>query len=100
MAPRLDALVEEFRDRLRHPEPGEDPSAVARSETLEIARWFEENERGFLAEAIACLGDGLLRELKALGVDGQFGSVMLGALDEARSELARRLGEVREEAGV
>jgi hypothetical protein len=98
MRPRLDALVENFRVRLDYLEPGLDPRAAAENETLEIGRWFEENERGFLAEAVSYLDDDLLERLKALGVDGQFGSVIFGAIDEARTELARRLGEAREAA--
>jgi hypothetical protein len=98
MQPRLDALVENFRVRLDYLEPGQDPRAAAENETLEIGRWFEENERGFLAEAVSYLDDDLLERLKTLGVDGQFGSVIFNAIDEARAELARRLGEAREAA--
>lgn len=98
MQPRLDDLVENFRVRLEYPEPGQDPSAAAENETLEIGRWFEENERGFLAEAVSYLDDDLLERLKALGVDGQFGAVIFNAIDEARADLARRLGEAREAA--
>jgi hypothetical protein len=95
MGPRLDALIENFRIRLAHPEPGQDPIAAAENETLEIGRWFEENERGFLAEAVSYLDDDLLGRLKTLGVDGQFGALIFKAIDEARAELARRLGEAR-----
>jgi hypothetical protein len=95
MAPRLDSLVENFQYRLGHLEPGQDPGAVAEQESLEIGRWFEENVNGFLAEAVSYLGDDLLRDLKALGVESQFGSVIFEAIDDSRGELARRLGEAR-----
>ncbi len=98
MQPRLDALVENFGVRLDHLEPGQDPRAAAENETLEIGRWFEENEKGFLAEAVSYLDDDLLGRLKALEVDGQFGALIFSAIDEARADLARRLGEAREAA--
>jgi hypothetical protein len=98
MRPRLDALVDNFRIRLGSLEPGQDPRAAAENEILEIGRWFEENENGFVAEAVSCLDDDLLGRLKSLGVDGQFGAVIFNAIDEARAELARRLGEAREAA--
>lgn len=98
MRPRLDALVENFQARLGHLEPGSDSRAAAENELLEIGRWFEENESSFLAEAVSYLDDEILKRLKALGVDGQFGSVIFGAIDEARTELARRLGEALEAA--
>lgn len=98
MRPRLDALVENFRVRLDYLEPGLDPRSAAENETLEIGRWFEENESGFLAEAVSFLDDDVIERLKALGVDGQFGSIIFNAIDEARAELARRLGEAREAA--
>jgi hypothetical protein len=96
MQPRLDALVENFRVRLGHLETGQDPSAAAQDETLEIGRWFEQNENGFVAEAVSYLDDDLLGRLKALGVDGRFGALIFKAINEARAELIRRLGEARE----
>lgn len=95
MRPRLDALVEDLHARLSELGPGEDRAAAAGREATEIARWFEENEKGFAAEAVSCLGDDVLKGLKALGVESQFGSVIWEAVDEARADLERRLGEAR-----
>lgn len=100
MRPRLDALAADFRARLQRLElrPGEDFQAAAERETLETERGFEENEPSFVAEAVSYLDDDVLEGLKALGVDSQFGSVIWQAVDEARADLARRLGEAREAA--
>lgn len=98
MRPRLDSLVENFQIRLSQLEPGLNPRAAAENETLEIARWFEENEKGFLAEAVSYVDDDLIERLKTLEVDGQFGALIFNAVDEARSDLVRRLGEAREAA--
>lgn len=100
MRPRIEALVEDFRRRLQQIEPEEGQSfrSAAEQETLEIARWFEENQEGFVGEAVSYLDDDVLQGLQDLGVDGQFGALIWEAIDEARADLAGRMHELREAA--
>lgn len=97
MKPRLETLAAAFAERLRAIEPPHGPGReqAADALTAEYGGWFDQQREAFVREAVSYLDDDVLHGLRELGVDDQFGTVILDAVAEARETLRARIWDAR-----
>ena len=99
MKPRIEALASEYRAQIAAiaADPGPTAQEQARETTIEYGRWFDDHRENFLAEAVSYLDSETISGLRELGVDRQFGEVILDSIEESAQRLISQMAEARED---